>query len=149
MLEDQIKNFLQQNGNTGQFGLPGGVQKNINKEHKSEYYVPDDVENQPLNNVILIGTKKDLCYDEVPVGRPQNQRRVAYSEAIDMCKRLRLSGCVETSNQYPYRYGHQGKDTFWDDLNDAVGQAACLCVDQTNRELNLEYSLMPQDGNLT
>ena len=63
-------------------------------------------ENQPLNNVILIGTKKDLCYENLPAGHRANQRSVPFSKAEELCRKLRLSGCVETSNQWPHRYGY-------------------------------------------
>jgi len=97
----------------------------------------------------LIGTKKDLCYENLPAGHRANQRSVPFTRAEELCKKLRLAGCVETSNQWPHRYGYQNKEFFWEDINDTIGQAACLCVDQTNRELLMEYSLMPQDGNMT
>ena len=64
-----------------------------------------------------------------------------------MAKKLKLSGCIETSSRLNTRTGFN--DNFFGDMNDVFSMAACQCVDQTTRELEYEYSMLPQDGNLT
>ena len=61
------------NNSNQQFGLPGGLQKN-NHNTLGGINEDDDEENEnlPLNNVILIGTKKDLCYENLPAGHRAN-----------------------------------------------------------------------------
>jgi hypothetical protein len=87
-------------------------------------------------NIILVGTKVDLCRDG-----PKNKRQVQFQEAVDLAKRLNFAGCFEISNKYNNRAGQQ--DGFFQRLNDVFGLSSCLCVDQTTREIAQELSMMP------
>lgn len=98
-----------------------------------------------LRNIILVGTKADLCRDDGPISK--NKRQVKFSEAVSLAKKLQFAGCMEVSSRLNNRSGFQ--DNFFDTLNDVFGYAACLCVDQTTREIEMEYSMLPVDGNLT
>ena len=104
-------------------------------------------EQRPLNNVFLIGTKIDNCYDNIPLGKPHNQRKVPKERALELCKKMNLAGCAETSNQYIARWGNQDTEDFFEITSDCFSHAACFCVDQTSHELRMEYSLTPDLGN--
>jgi len=75
-----------------------------------------------LKNIVLVGTKVDL---------PQ-KKKVQFSEAIVMCEKYGLAGCVETSSRSDKT---KLAENLFDDLNDAFFMAACNCVDQTTRDL--------------
>jgi hypothetical protein len=51
---------------------------------------------EPLKNILLVGTKIDKCYDQIPMGKPHNDRKVTKDMAEALCKKLNLAGCVET-----------------------------------------------------
>ena len=80
-----------------------------------------------LKNIVLVGTKVDL-----PM-----KKKVQFSEAIALCEKYGLAGCVETSSRV-----NETKlaENLFDDLNDAFYIAACNCVDQTTRDLLAELN---------
>ena len=60
---------------------------------------------------------------------------VPFADAIALCKKLGLAGCVETSsrlsNDQQARY--TSIPAYSDDLDDAFFMCACNCVDETTR----------------
>lgn len=80
-----------------------------------------------LKNIVLVGTKVDL---------PQ-KKKVAFSEAIALCEKYGLAGCVETSSRVDKT---KLADNLFEDLNDAFYMAAVNCVDQTTRDLLQEIN---------
>ena len=84
----------------------------------------------PHKNIIIVGTKTDLCNDK---SKNKNRRKVPFSRAIELASKLRLAGCIETSSRLNSRTGFE--DIFFNELNDVFGMAGCLCVDQTTRDL--------------
>ena len=93
----------------------------------------EDGERPTFKNIILVGTKADLC--------GKSRRMVTPEMAAALCNRLGLAGAIECSSKVNSRFNKQ--DTFFTDLNDCFKLAACLCVDQTTRERAFEYSMMP------
>jgi hypothetical protein len=65
------------------------------------------------------------------------KKKVQFSEAIALCEKYGLAGCVETSSRV-----NETKlaENLFDDLNDAFYIAACNCVDQTTRDLLAELN---------
>ena len=61
--------------------------------------------------------------------------------ASSLVKKLQLGGCIEVSSKQEGRPGYP-LDRFFDDVNDVFSLAACMCVDETTRDLELEYSMM-------
>lgn len=96
-----------------------------------------------FRNIVLVGTKADLCPTEQSIGR-----RVSFAQAIELCKKLGLAGCLETSslvdNVKNMNWNSwEGQNlpnsleptSYFDDLNDAFFMAACNCVDQTTMQI--------------
>ena len=57
----------------------------------------------PLRNIILVGTKADLCRDDGPVSK--NKRQVKFSESVNIAKKLSFAGCMEVSSRLNTRSG--------------------------------------------
>lgn len=62
---------------------------------------------------------------------------VQFSDAVALCKKLGLAGCLETSsrlsNEQQSRY--TSIPSYSDDLDDAFFMSACNCVDETTRNI--------------
>lgn len=69
-----------------------------------------------LKNIVLVGTKVDL-----PM-----KKKVQFSEAIALCEKYGLAGCVETSSRNDKT---KLAENLFEDLNDAFFMAAVNCVD--------------------
>jgi hypothetical protein len=61
--------------------------------------------------------------------------------AASLVKKLQLGACVELSSKQDARPGYPA-DNFFEDVNDVFSLAACMCIDETTRDLELEYSMM-------
>lgn len=96
----------------------------LQTEHVANHSFEEDekVEQGIPRHIILVGTKADLCKEG-----PNTKRKVKFSEAVELSKRLNIAGCFEISSKYSSRY--QMNDNYFQLLNDAFGLAACLCVD--------------------
>lgn len=99
-----------------------------------------------VRNIILVGTKADLCIENAKKPKT-NKREVKFSEAVALAKKLNFAGCFEVSSRLNTRTGQN--DNFFEALSDVFSLAACLCVDQTTREIAQELSMMGVDGNMT
>lgn len=69
-----------------------------------------------IKNIVLVGTKVDL-----PM-----KKKVQFSDAIALCEKYGLAGCVETSARVDKT---KLAENLFDDLNDAFYIAGCNCVD--------------------
>lgn len=115
----------------------------------------DQTLSQALKNIVIVGTKADLCTN-LPI---QQKSLVPFSQAKELCQRLGLSGCIETSSRYKSHKMFRNSQialiqspSYFDDLNDAFFMSACNCVDETTRQLLGEFNSVNgtiADGNLT
>ncbi len=58
-----------------------------------------------LRNIVLVGTKQDLCDDSKKEKKPN--REVQFSEAIELCRQYGLSACIEVSSRFDLQYAGQ------------------------------------------
>ena len=52
-----------------------------------------------LNNIIIVGTKSDLCDPKYEKRSIAKGRQVPFQEAIQFCRQSHLSGCVEVNSR--------------------------------------------------
>ena len=85
-----------------------------------------------LNNIILVGTKLDLCWDPptTPSGKPtQNKKRkVQFDEVIAFSRQMNLAGCIEVSSKTDMWRNIKSNGP-WADLKDAFLMVSCMCYD--------------------
>ena len=68
---------------------------------------------------------------------------VPFSSAVELCKKLGLVGCLETSSRLSttQQSRYTSIPPYCDDLDDAFFLCACNCVDQTTRDLMREFGV--------
>ena len=80
-----------------------------------------------LNNIIVVGTKSDLCDPKYERRSIAKVRQVPFQEAIQFCRQTHLSGCVEVNSRIELETENKNKPFV--DLQDVFLMAACNCVD--------------------
>ena len=87
-----------------------------------------------MKNIVIVGTKADLYFN--PNINIPKKKCVPFSDAVNLCQKLGLAGCLTTSSRFKLRkYENREPSRFFDDLNDAFYICACNSVDETTREI--------------